>query len=130
MPDLIAGLCSLISLIVFLRFWKPPYREEFACTYTPTKQHNDEEATPAENTERDEKAQVSYLDGDNAGNSTTHDGNESLHSKNSNKKGGAAVGDVPDPEAITPISDIAKPTLYESILAWSPWVCIVVVVIM
>ncbi|KAI8141185.1 lactate permease [Fennellomyces sp. T-0311] len=132
LPDLIAGLCSLISLIVFLRFWKPPYREEYACTYTPTKQHEDEEAKPVEKSDSasgtreatDEKAEVGYLDDNGPGGSTAND-SSSVNSK----KGGAADSDVPDPEAITPISEIAKPTLYESILAWSPWVFIVVIVI-
>ncbi|KAI9497076.1 lactate permease [Zychaea mexicana] len=101
LPDLIAGLASLLSLIVFLRYWKPPYREEFACVYAPTKQHNDEESAgavaPTDDNLNNGKHQVA-----SAGSTQDH----------SNEK-----------------VEIAKPTLYESILAWSPWVCIVVVVI-
>ncbi|KAI9270354.1 lactate permease [Phascolomyces articulosus] len=137
LPDLIAGLVSLLSLIFFLRFWKPPYREEYACTFTTTTQKNDEEAEGAGVTQekvsagstqqQDEKVEVSQTDKLDNG-SETPSGSGLANDRNStHSKDGDEV--APNPEAITPISELVKPTLWESILAWSPWVCILVVVI-
>ncbi|KAI7860199.1 lactate permease [Circinella umbellata] len=114
LPDLIAGLASLISLIVFLRFWKPPYREEYACTFSADTRKDDEEVAK----EVDQRIE-------NEGEQQTDEKAEVSH----NNKSDDGTDEPPNPEAITPLSEVVKPTLWESILAWSPWVSIVVVVI-
>ena len=121
LPDLIAGLASLISLIVFLRFWKPPYREEFACTFSTGTSKTDEEAAEDIEEKRENEA-----DDSDAAKQHSDEKVEVSHSNRSDD----GTEEPPNPEAITPLSEIVKPTLWESILAWSPWVLIVVVVIM
>lgn len=131
LPDLIAGLVAMIALVVFLQYWKPPYRAEYACTYTPTRPANDEESKAADKNQeqkqvedvrdgaKGDKTEVTYDD-------HPHDdavaGNSGGDSTNSNK---GVDGVSP-----SPITELAKPTLLESIVAWSPWVSIIVVVIM
>ncbi|KAI7886952.1 lactate permease [Lichtheimia hyalospora FSU 10163] len=129
LPDLIAGLVSMIALVVFLQYWKPPYRPEYACTYTPTRPGNDEESKvsdPNQPQQQDDnqegskgdKTQVTYVD------DHPHDavaGSSGEDSVNSHKE--------VDGVSPSPITELAKPTILESIVAWSPWVSIIVVVI-
>ncbi|KAI7878868.1 lactate permease [Lichtheimia hyalospora FSU 10163] len=75
LPDLLSGLVSMLAIIVFVRFWKPPFREEYRAIMVA-----DPDATPA----------------------------------------------VPSKPVSTAI---VKPTIYETVLAWSPWMLIVILVI-
>lgn len=138
LPDLIAGLVSLLSLIAFVQFWKPPYRKEFECNYHAVKPNQDVEKVGAEQKEqetygpsssdsadavsvhRDEKTEV-----DKASNHSSPRGSSPTH-ENADREDIATT----DPTAIVPTTDITKPTLMETVIAWSPWVLIVVVVIM
>lgn len=126
---------SLLSLIIFVQFWKPPYREEFALKYHPTSQDDDEEkntrATVAPEADgntsgstsreasgsRDEKVELSH-----------HEQTE--QSDRGSAKSSPDIDNVPDPLAITSVDQLEKPTWIETAYAWSPWLLIVVVVIM
>lgn len=129
LPDLIAGLVALIALVVFLQFWKPPYRPEFACTYTPSKPANDEESKAADTNQQQQQQQQDIQEATKGEKTYVEDhpndavaGGSGDDSINSNKEGNVISS--------SPITELAKPTLMESIVAWSPWVCIIVVVIM
>lgn len=88
LPDLIAGLISLISVIVFVQYWKPPYRREY-------------------------EANVNFLLND--------DDDDSASPVKGEKQKDAESQDSSRVEKLS-----GKLTL----LAWSPWLLIVVVVIM
>ncbi|KAI9320787.1 lactate permease [Dichotomocladium elegans] len=131
LPDLIAGLCSLLALIGFLQFWRPPYRQEYECTFAPSREANDEEAkvgaeasTSASN---DEKAQVTHSE-----NGLGATDKASIDGKTDSEKHAKHVveGTEENLMSTNPIKDLAKPRLLESIIAWSPWVLIIVIVIM
>ncbi|KAF7724999.1 hypothetical protein EC973_000492 [Apophysomyces ossiformis] len=105
LPDLIAGLVSLLSIIIFVQYWKPPYRAEYEANIG-VKRKTDEETTD------------SYP---SAAHSTTcakievSENEEQYPSTTERKKEEQLV--------------LAKPTWLETAIAWSPWVIIVVVVI-
>ncbi|KAI9284591.1 lactate permease [Umbelopsis sp. AD052] len=80
LPDLIAGLVSLISIIAFVQWWKPPYNEKYVATM----------ATSSDDA-----------------NATEMEGRQ-----------------------VAPANTaVEKPTLYEALFAWLPWLLIVIVVI-
>ncbi|KAG0172595.1 hypothetical protein DFQ30_010121 [Apophysomyces sp. BC1015] len=105
LPDLIAGLVSLLAIIIFVQYWKPPYRAEYEATIG-VKSHTDEETSDSLSTTTNQdtfrKADVSA--GSDNGTSTAKDDNQ--------------------PKLV-----LEKPTWLEMAVAWSPWVIIVVVVI-
>lgn len=86
LPDLIAGLVSLISVIVFVQFWKPPYRREY-------------------------EANVNFLLKDDASTQEIKKGKNDSESQDSS-------------------SHIETLSVKQTLLAWSPWLLIVIVVIM
>ncbi|KAI9280783.1 lactate permease [Sporodiniella umbellata] len=96
LPDLIAGLASLISLIVFVQFWKPKYRPEFQSMIKSVKNFNGDEEKVSESNSTFKKMQ------------TKQDGSNPVYTEE---------------------LEIKKPNMRESLLAWSPWTIIIVVVI-
>lgn len=117
LPDLIAGLVSLISLIAFVQFWKPKYRPEFQASFVTSKRSAEDEEnfdrtpTPSEkvNCENHELQQTS---------STT-----SVSETDKNHEENAVAG---EPQKL----DVERLTLKQALLGWSPWVLIVLVVLM
>ncbi|ORX55785.1 lactate permease [Hesseltinella vesiculosa] len=110
LPDLIAGVVCLLSLLVFVQFWKPPYRPEFVTTTTVSIGSNDEEkvAVKPDSTDSDEgKVEVEERDAPLA---------DTLAETN--------VSDD-----VTQTMNVEKPSLLESVVCWSPWVLIIVIVI-
>jgi glycolate permease len=107
LPDLIAGLFSLISLITFVQFWKPPYRIEYEANLDFLLL-NDESAKKEEAASEERGEGLSSKRCDIA--NVSHD--EDTESQKSNKQ------------------PLEKLSTRETCLAWSPWVMIVVVVIM
>ncbi|KAI9029596.1 lactate permease [Phycomyces nitens] len=116
LPDLIAGLVSLLSLIIFVQFWKPPYRAEYEATVGKMRTQGDIEAAggvgpaPVENHERP----LSISSGVSAA------PNNSEKATDINKQ---------EIETTEDVKSYVKPTFRETLLAWSPWIIIVVVVI-
>lgn len=135
LPDLIAGIVSLISIIIFVQFWKPKYRPEFEAHMVVAK-------TAVDHIEND----IDRM---------------SNHSSNrSEKQLIEHSSKIESPDSVVPVEDVAQPdhssvvgndvahdsiastkekgrqleveklTLREILLAWSPWTLIVVVVIM
>jgi glycolate permease len=133
LPDLIAGLASLISLVVFVQFWKPKYRPEYAASLSASKPSSiDEENVNRRNSsirEHDgnsekyepqgttsaEKAEIAH--NEEAGDRVSLSQDDSLPRNETDAEEEAAV-------------IVERPNLRESILAWSPWVLIIIVVIM
>lgn len=104
LPDLMAGLISLLSVIGFVQYWKPPYRQEFEANINTLlkedhayNSHNLSEISQ-ESVEKKNEAEVHHHEISIA-TSTTDKRMERLNWK-------------------------------EALLAWSPWIIIVVVVIM
>ncbi|KAI8333576.1 lactate permease [Chlamydoabsidia padenii] len=64
LPDLIAGVVSLVSLIIFVQFWKPPYRAEFEAKFSIESPNKDVEATEQVKTTYDlgEKTELETID--------------------------------------------------------------------
>ncbi|KAI8885399.1 lactate permease [Backusella circina FSU 941] len=94
LPDLIAGLISLLGVIIFVQYWKPPFRPEYE--------------TPVNN-----------VLSEHPHSSTTLVNESSINNGENN--------DIENTK--TPDKIIEKPTIKEAMLAWSPWVIIVVIVI-
>ncbi|KAG1461980.1 hypothetical protein G6F46_002968 [Rhizopus delemar] len=103
LPDLIAGLVSLIALIIFVQFWKPKYRPEYHALLvgTPSTRHDEENS----------QGMTSVSD--------TEKNNDVTHEEN------ATSENAGDRQTL----EIQKPNFKETLLAWSPWTIIVVVVI-
>lgn len=134
LPDLIAGLVSLISLIAFVQFWKPKYRPEFAASlvseHTPAideENINDTRSSIHENVENISKDKtetgVGLEDTGRPQNAAAENekGVISHHEHESN-----SFDETAAPKAL----EVERPNVRETLLAWSPWVIIVVVVIM
>ncbi|CAO3579480.1 unnamed protein product [Absidia cylindrospora] len=136
LPDLIAGLVALFSLIIFVQFWKPPYRPEFEAHVHMQTPNKDEEAPSTTSatapgneldsslpkyasSSDDGKIQLETIDQKEEQQTT---GN-SIHSNQDSTKE-AQIAD-PSEKSIT----LKKTTWLEAAVAWSPWLIIVVVVI-
>ena len=111
LPDLIAGLASLISIIGFVQYWKPKYRPEFAAALASThKQNTDEERNVDNGSSVNEEAEAATED--------------SSKEKQSEKA-------VTHNENVLPTKlQVEKLSWWETFMGWSPWLIIVVVVIM
>lgn len=133
LPDLIAGLVSLISLIAFVQFWKPKYRPEFAASLvSETKSTTDEENIIDANSSIRENVANTEKDKTEVGDGSKEAGGAQINAAE-NEKGvvshheheSNSLDETETPKAIA----VEKPNLRETLLAWSPWVIIVVVVI-
>ncbi|KAI8883020.1 lactate permease [Backusella circina FSU 941] len=130
LPDLIAGLASLFATVIFVQFWKPKYRPEFAASIdqsnTSAKDEENEETSSTNASKNGEVAGSSEKVLDETNNSQHGSGEikqeisntEEVTQENNNNEDGPVIG-----------MEVVKPTLKQSILAWSPWLLIVVVVI-
>ncbi|KAG1150123.1 hypothetical protein G6F37_000612 [Rhizopus arrhizus] len=107
LPDLIAGLVSLIALIIFVQFWKPKYRPEYHALLVGAPSTGSDEENSRDMTS------VSEIKND------TEKNNDVTHEEN------ATSENTGDRQTL----EIQKPNLKETLLAWSPWTIIVVVVI-
>lgn len=125
LPDLIAGLASLISLIAFVQFWKPKYRPEYEAVMVPTKREmSDEESVSHKSSSVNEQD-------DSLGKNQTEGAEKNNATRVEAKDGESHVSEGSKEKNITPIGiAIVKPNAREIMLAWSPWVLIVCVVIM
>lgn len=173
LPDLLSGLISMAAIIVFVRFWKPPFREEYRAVMvadpddnpagTATATDNEATTTPPpkktlldraqfwKKTEADnvivttisrteqvppKRSLLSTLqfwrkpaqsDNDNDGTSSTQSNSpndDMMHDPNRDTD--EEMGQVPSKPVSTAV---IKPTIYETVLAWSPWLLIVILVI-
>jgi glycolate permease len=127
---------SLISIVVFVQFWKPKYRPEYHATFitnkpSPVDEENaDQSSTLSENAHsgkyqtQEISSKASISERENVGSIEQLEANSSLehNSKETdgadNTKGGLQK------------LDVERLSLKQTLLAWSPWVIIVVVVIM
>lgn len=110
LPDLIAGLVSLVSVITFVQYWKPPYRPEYEANVDSILK----EDTGVNNEVRVEKAVLESRD-ELVGKDST-DTERFADSVSRGSKSSAA--------------QVEKLSWKLTGLAWSPWLCIVIVVIM
>ena len=140
LPDLLSGLVSLVVAVIFVQFWKPKYREEFEAHFI---------ANPATGTaQQDNKSQEiqEAKDTNNSSRSSIASGKQEQNTADRlSKTEATCVEDIdhasqrdpnvdPDEESgelsKPPVTiKLSKPTVYETIIAWSPWVIIVVMVI-
>ncbi|KAI9273506.1 lactate permease [Helicostylum pulchrum] len=109
LPDLIAGLVSLVSVITFVQYWKPPYRPEYEANVDSILK----EDTGVNNEVRVEKAVLESRD-ELVGKDST-DTERFADSVSRGSKSSAA--------------QVEKLSWKLTGLAWSPWLCIVIVVI-
>ncbi|KAI8338849.1 lactate permease [Blakeslea trispora] len=116
LPDLIAGLASLISIIGFVQFWKPKCRSEFLATLEPANRQNADEERNLDNT--------SSLNNHVETESKTEGlSNDKVAQRQTEKT-------VTHNENMPPSKlQVEKLSWWETFLGWSPWLIIVVVVI-
>lgn len=176
LPDLLSGLVSMLTIIVFVRFWKPPFREEYrammvadpdatpagtaaaaattdneqATTTTPPKktlldraqfwkktEANDIVVTTISRTEQAPKRSLlstlqfwrkpAQDDTSSTAQSNINMPNDHDDMRDPNRDMDEEMGvEVPSKPVSTAV---VKPTLYETMLAWSPWILIVILVI-
>ncbi|KAJ8663825.1 hypothetical protein O0I10_000099 [Lichtheimia ornata] len=176
LPDLLSGLVSMLAIIVFVRFWKPPFREEYRAimvadpddapagtaaatdygatttTTTPPKktlldraqfwkktEANDFVVTTISRTEQvPKRSLLSTLQfwrkpaqDDDDDTSSTQSNNNNMPNdhddmRDPNRDMDEEMGQVPSKPVSTAV---VKPTIYETMLAWSPWILIVILVI-
>jgi lactate permease len=123
---LIAGLVSLISIVTFVQFWKPKYRPEFQATFTTTKPsaaHDEENAD--NNSSLNEKTNSGKYQTEESSPKASISERENVDSIENNN----GVGEDTGKGGLQKL-DVERLTLRQTMLAWSPWVIIVVVVIM
>lgn len=129
LPDLIAGLFSLISLIVFVQFWKPPYRIEYEANLDFLLLNDESAAKERKDTDK-------IIETLPANGASTEYKEHALSSQIGDTKniGSPAQGQGQDAEGQRSNNPsklpLEKLTRQEICLAWSPWAIIVVVVIM
>lgn len=128
-----SGLISLLVIIVFVQYWKPKYRPEFEARLTESAVSGDENDMLAAALADDASSTHSNnaVDGANKGADkpqTTWIENASRINEETNPDG---VNDEENPGPSKPDKSAAleKPSLYETVLAWSPWALIVILVI-
>ncbi|KAG2218947.1 hypothetical protein INT45_004639 [Circinella minor] len=140
LPDLLSGLVSLITIIIFVQYWKPKYREEFkaqlvANPINGTGQQDDkslgiEETTSDNKSSRSSVSSDKQEQNDAARQSKTQttfvEDAEHPSQRDPNVDPDEETGELSKPPTTT---ELTKPTIYETVIAWSPWVIIVVMVI-
>jgi lactate permease len=112
LPDLIAGLFSLLSVIAFVQYWKPLYRPEYEANLNFLLADQSSESINENNNisnSSNEKYTVEKVVENNSSSDTENQ--STLVRRNSEQ-------------------EMERLTWKETLLAWSPWVIIVVVVIM
>lgn len=130
LPDLIAGLISLLSVIAFVQFWKPPYRSEyeanidFSLKDDHTQVEKKEKQDTSSSIEEDESSH--NKDGKYILEKIEH----SYHHHHDIMNSGEDTENQLNNNHTAPKVIIDILTWKETLLAWSPWVIIVVVVIM
>lgn len=123
LPDLIAGLVSLISLIAFVQFWKPKYRAEYAASVSPIKsRNNDEESNSRRSSLNQNEATAGNVQ---AGEKASSEKVEDTQIEDRNDESADA-----EPKDGPAKLLVQRPNTRETLLAWSPWALIVIVVIM
>ncbi|KAI9498349.1 lactate permease [Zychaea mexicana] len=142
LPDLLSGLVSLFAIVIFVQFWKPPYREEFRAFLVANP------ATGGSAQQQDNKSSVIVNSaGNNSVRSSISDNGSRQQQENGEsqpKTQTAFVENVAEPHRDPNVdpdeetgelskppttAELVKPTLYETIIAWSPWIIIVVLVV-
>ncbi|CEP11964.1 hypothetical protein [Parasitella parasitica] len=126
LPDLIAGIVSLISIIIFVQFWKPKYRPEFEAHMVVSKAIGSDEENDVDrvsnHSNQSEKQHIEHSPKE----PTKGEQNSVVHS-------GDSSGEDVVHDSVTSTKekglDIEKLSIRETLLAWSPWTLIVVVVI-
>ncbi|CAO3672020.1 unnamed protein product [Umbelopsis ramanniana] len=125
LPDLIAGLVSLISIIGFVQWWKPPYSEKYVATMVVS--GGEEPLTPPQRRSSEVSGKQEIQEEENAaldGEETHHGSDEKVTSSDD-----ANPTEVEHRQVAPANTVIEKPTLYEALFAWLPWMLIVVIVI-
>lgn len=135
LPDLIAGIVSLISIIIFVQFWKPPYRPEYEAHMVVAKTNvNDEENHADEISNHSNVSEKQHIE--HSSKVESPDSVVEVHQENHVAQPSNLSQDNVAHDSITSAKEkggqleIEKLTLRETLLAWSPWTLIVVVVIM
>ncbi|KAI8144896.1 lactate permease [Fennellomyces sp. T-0311] len=134
LPDLLSGLVSMFSIIIFVQFWKPKYREEYKAVLvanpatgggTESKTEHDVVNNVDNSSPRSSISNASQSNS-RAKPQTTFVEDTTEQHRDPNVDADEEMGELSKPPTT---AELAKPTLYETILAWSPWFIIVVIVI-
>lgn len=135
LPDLIAGLVSLISLISFVQFWKPPYNEKYVAVMrvdgADDAMNNQQARRRSSQSSKQEVSEHEHAvdnDMDDQHHNLDGTGPEVEKGEHDNTDSNGATEN--EGQYVKPANAaVVKPTLYEALFAWLPWVLIVVVVI-
>ncbi|KAJ2956115.1 hypothetical protein NQZ79_g8001 [Umbelopsis isabellina] len=135
LPDLIAGLVSLISLIGFVQWWKPPYNEKYVAVMkvdgADVAMNNGQSRRRSSQSSKQEVSEHEHAaddDTDDQHHDLDGSGPQIEKGQHASTEGNGVTGDE-TPYVVPANAAIQKPTLYEALFAWLPWVLIVVVVI-
>lgn len=135
LPDLIAGIVSLISLIVFVQFWKPPYRPEFEAHLIVAKANVNDEENNADKLSNhsgvSEKQHIEHSSKVESPDSVVEERQEhDIVQPSSLSEDSVARDSITSAKEKGHQLAVEKLTIRETLLAWSPWTLIVLVVIM
>lgn len=132
LPDVIAGLVSLISVIGFVQYWKPPYRPEYAAnmnfllandrpiiatTIDNGSEQSDDPASPKKGKMMVEHQEYT-MSSSSSVNASARKDDSTCHPNRAESHTRDATG------------NIEKLSLKETVLAWAPWITVVIVVMM
>ncbi|CAO0792467.1 unnamed protein product [Mucor circinelloides] len=130
LPDVIAGLVSLISVIGFVQYWKPPYRPEYeanmnfllandrpiiATTIDNGSEHTDDPASPKKG-----KMMVEHQE-------YTMSSSSSVNAP-ARKDDNTCYPNGTESHTRDATGSIEKLSWKETVLAWAPWITVVIVV--
>jgi lactate permease len=125
LPDLIAGLVSLISIIGFVQWWKPPYNEKYVATLVVA---GGQEAIEQERRHSGASSKQEVQEHEHMPADETNDYNTNLGEVEKDRDNGP-TSEAEYPKTRPANTLVEKPTLYEALFAWLPWMLIVVIVI-
>lgn len=133
LPDLIAGLISLISVVGFVQYWKPPYKSKFEANMNFLLVSDESGPANVEESQKMHNQSTIVEERENTASSASSSLSEdALSIKNDSI---FQQGDTKSHISIATAStamhqNIERLNWKETILAWSPWVFVVVVVMM
>ncbi|CAO3645826.1 unnamed protein product [Mucor fragilis] len=137
LPDVIAGLVSLISVMGFVQYWKPPYRSEYeanmdfllasdtsvrATSVDGSREHFDDPASPKKG-----KMMVEHQEFTASSTSSVDVGSVKTDDDTADQSGTESHV-IESTRTRQDRGPIERLTWRETVLAWTPWITVVIVV--
>lgn len=139
LPDVIAGLVSLISVMGFVQYWKPPYRPEYeanmdfllasdtsvkATSVGGSREHFDDPASPKKG-----KMMVEHEEFTTPSSASLDVASAKTDDCTADQSGTESHA-IEDTRTRQNLGSIERLTWKETVLAWAPWITVVIVVMM